>query len=40
LPVPLDGAAIELAFGDHDGDGDDELAVLTSVDTISIIDVE
>jgi hypothetical protein len=40
LPVPLDGAAIELAFGDHDGDGDDELAVLTSVDTVSIIDLE
>jgi hypothetical protein len=39
-PVPLDGAATQLAFGDHDGDGDEELAVLTGANTISIIDVE
>jgi hypothetical protein len=40
LQVPLDGAVTALAFGDHDGDGDDELAVSTSANTISIIDVE
>jgi hypothetical protein len=40
LQVPLDFVASELAFGDHDGDGDDELAVLTSGGTISIVDVE
>jgi hypothetical protein len=40
LPVPLDGTAQELAFGDHDGDGDDELAVLTAANTVSLIDVE
>jgi hypothetical protein len=39
LQVPLDGAVTALAFGDHDGDGDDELAVSTA-NTISIIDVE
>jgi hypothetical protein len=40
LPVPLDGATTDLVFGDHDGDGDEELAVLTAANTISIVDVE
>lgn len=40
LPVPLDSLATELAFGDHDGDGDDELAVLTAGGLISIVDIE
>jgi hypothetical protein len=34
-----DGPGVEFAFGDHDGDGDDELAV-GSGNTVSIIDVE
>lgn len=40
LQVPLDFVALDVAFGDHDGDGDDELAVLTGNGTISIVDVE
>lgn len=40
LPVSFEFVALELALGDHDGDGDDELAVLTGDNTISIVDVE
>jgi hypothetical protein len=43
LPVPLDGPAVDVVLGDHDGDGDDELAVHTQTDVASsvlIVDVE
>ncbi len=40
LPVPLEGAAGELVFGDHDGDGDDELAARVGTNLVSIVDVE
>jgi hypothetical protein len=40
LQVPLDGPVARLAFGDHDGDGDDELAVSTASNTVSIVDIE
>src|SRR5690606_18515472 len=39
-PYSLGGPAGDLAVGDHDGDGDDELAVLTSLGEIVVIDGE
>jgi hypothetical protein len=42
LPVPLEGVGvvIDVAFGDHDGDGDDELAVQLEPNRIALVDVE
>ena len=40
--IPFEGHIVDIAFGDHDGDGDDELAV-HSVDGshyVSIVDIE
>jgi hypothetical protein len=40
LPIPLDGLARDVVFGDHDGDGDDELAIRTTAMNVELVDIE